>query len=76
MKNAIDRVKQARSLPEIAELQAQLQQANLKITRLEKELAGMSQALKKHLRQPHQNQEKPGVTGILGKLFHAGRDRK
>jgi|GEM_PF-6563943 len=63
--NAIDRVKQARRRPEIGELQAQLQRANLKITRLEKELQGMGKALRKHLLQHKENQPRPGLLGLL-----------
>lgn len=61
--NAIDRVKQARSLPEIEALEQQLQATNQQISRLEKEVAGMSKALKKHL------QQHPLKPSLLGRLL-------
>lgn len=52
--NALERVARARNLPQqIEALERQLQQAGLKIARLEKELERMGKALKKHL-QHHQ----------------------
>ena len=56
--NALERVERARNMPlQLDTLQSQIQSANQKIARLEKEMAAMSKALKKHLQQqPQQGQ--------------------
>ncbi len=58
MNSGLERIQKARNLPnQIESLEQQLQAANQKIARLEKEMAAMSKALKKHLQQqPQQGQ--------------------